>query len=293
MSRTIQYLIPTENVPMGHVIVGQALPTQRIRQVDPFLLLHHAVFEFDDLSPALHQGLGPHPHRGFTPVTFVIDGEVHHRDSRGNSQIAKRGEVQWMHAGAGIIHSERPSEDLAQANGGHEIIQLWINSPSASKMKIPTYQYIPQADIPWFTNESDHVSNKLVAGNYQNLKGEIATESELLVLWSQTKTTTGDFDGQQIWEVPPHMNAMIYMIKGEMRLHGYGMVEKKQLVVLENDSDKIEATLLPGSELLVLAGAPHNEKVVQQGPFVMNSETQILEAIRDYQKGKMGVLIEE
>ena len=128
MYRQVDHLIPAENVNMGGIIIKQALPTAKVPQVDPFLLLHHGRFGTRNDAPAKHQGIGPHPHRGFSPVTFVIEGEVHHRDSRGNNQIARKGEVQWMNAGAGIIHSERPSQDLVDSGGHQEIIQLWIIS---------------------------------------------------------------------------------------------------------------------------------------------------------------------
>ena len=141
--KKVKYQLPAVEIDMGGIPVKQALPTIRIEQVDPFLLLHHGKFTFTELAPALHQGVGPHPHRGFSPVTFVVDGEVHHRDSRGNSQIAHKGDVQWLNAGAGIIHSERPSQELSDRNGTQEIIQLWINTPAANKMKQPFYQYLP------------------------------------------------------------------------------------------------------------------------------------------------------
>ena len=189
---------------MGGTIVKQAIPTQKVDQVDPFLLLHHGTFTFREDAPARHQGIGPHPHRGFSPVTFVIRGEVHHRDSRGNNQIARQGEVQWMFAGAGIVHSERPSPDLAGKNGTQEIVQLWINAPAASKMKPPKYQYRSEPEIPVFESSDGHFSNKIVAGSYDGFQSNIQTESELLIIWSESHT-----GGQQIFEIPDGYNAMI------------------------------------------------------------------------------------
>ena len=110
--KKVSHLLPAQNMDMGGFPIKQALPTQKVQQFDPFLLLHHARTRYSSRKPARIQGVGPHPHRGFSPVTFVIEGAVHHRDSRGNSQVAKAGEVQWMHAGMGIIHSERPSKEL-------------------------------------------------------------------------------------------------------------------------------------------------------------------------------------
>ena len=288
MHKKVKYLLPSTMINMGGVPVKQALPTQKVNQFDPFLLLHHAKFRFTELAPALHQGLGPHPHRGFTPVTFVIEGEVHHRDSRGNNQIAKKGEVQWMHAGAGIIHSERPSQNLVEQNGTQEIIQLWINSPSDKKMKQPKYQYVQEENIPFFFSDDKLIHNKLIAGNFHGLKGEIETESDLIVLWCKAK-----FEGTETINITNDFNAMLYLISGELRITGYGMVEKESLIIFENNSETFEITAKSDAEFLILSGEPINEKVVQQGPYVMNSETQILEAMRDYQMGKMGVLIEE
>ncbi len=288
MHKKVKYLLPASDVNMGDVVVKQPLPTQHVQQIDPFLLLHHAKFSFTELAPAIQQGLGPHPHRGFTPVSFVIKGEVHHRDSRGNNQIAKAGEVQWMHAGAGIIHSERPSQDLVEENGMHEIIQLWINSPADKKMQQPKYQYIEEKNIPVLESEDKLVKNKLIAGNYKELRGKIQTESELLILWSKAKS-----GGIQTYTINEKFNTSIYIISGELKVKGFGKVEEESLVFFENKNTDIEITANADSEFLILAGVPIGEKVVQQGPFVMNTETQILEAMRDYRMGKMGLLIEE
>lgn len=288
MKRKVKYLLPTSDVNMGGIIIKQALPTQKVPQVDPFLLLHHGRFSFTDLAPARHQGLGPHPHRGFTPVTFVVEGEVHHRDSRGNNQVAKKGEVQWMHAGAGIIHSERPSQALVESKGKQEIIQLWINSPASKKMQQPKYQYIAEDQTPAFTSTDELISNKLIAGAYNGLRGEIETESELLVIWGTTYP-----GGQQTLQVGEAWNTMLYVISGEVRIGGYGKVAQKNLVVFDNKGVDIEISADSQSQFLLLAGVPIEEKVVQQGPYVMNTETQIMEAMRDYQMGKMGILIEE
>ena len=288
MIKKVKYLIPVYDIDMGGIPVKQALPTNRVEQVDPFLLLHHAKFTYTIDAPALHQGIGPHPHRGFSPVTFVIEGEVHHRDSRGNNQIAKKGEVQWMHAGAGIIHSERPSQKLAEENGEQEIIQLWINTPAARKMQEPVYQYLAESKIPVFTSEDNLVKNKLVAGKYNDLRGKIKTDSELLVVWGLAKK-----DGKQTYQLPELFNVMLYIIRGNMQINGYGKVEEESLVVFDTGGDAVEISAVTDSQFLLLAGLPMNENVVQQGPFVMNTTTQILEAMRDYRMGKMGILIEE
>lgn len=288
MKRKVRFLIPAYDIDMGGIPLKQALPTNNVQQVDPFLLLHHAEFTYTSDAPALHQGIGPHPHRGFSPVTFVVEGEVHHRDSWGNNQVAKKGEVQWMHAGRGIIHSERPSQKLAEKNGKQELIQLWINTPAAKKMQEPLYQYLPKKSIPVFISEGKLIKSKLVAGNYKGLHGKIKTESELLIIWGDAEN-----NGAETYTVPELLNAMLYVIRGNLRISGYGMVEEKSLVVFDNAATDIEIIAQAEAQFLLLAGVPVNEEVVQQGPFVMNTTTQILEAMRDYRMGKMGILIEE
>ncbi len=288
MFKKVKYLIPAYDVDMDGIPVKQALPTQNVNLVDPFLLLHHAIFNYSEDAPAIKQGLAPHPHRGFSPVTFVIEGEVHHRDSRGNNQIAKKGEVQWMHAGAGIIHSERPSQDLAKRNGRQEIVQLWINSPADKKMLEPNYQFIAENDIPVFKSEDNLVTNKLIAGNYDGFKSKTETLSEILIIWSTVKP-----GGSQTFDLPGLYNVMLYVISGSVILTTYGIVGKECLVVFDNKSEVIEISSQSDARFLLLAGKPIGEKVVSQGPFVMNNTTEILEAMRDYQMGKMGILIEE
>ncbi len=288
MYRKVKYLIPAYDIDMGGVPLKQALPTNNVEQVDPFLLLHHAKFTYREDAPALHQGIGPHPHRGFSPVTFVVEGEVHHRDSRGNSHIAKQGEVQWMHAGAGIIHSERPSRALAERNGTQEIIQLWINTPAGKKMQEPKYQFLAETDMPVFTSADEKISNKLIAGKYNDLQSRIKSETELLIIWSTAKE-----GGGQTYHLPELFNVMLYIIRGTVRITGYGKVDEESLVVLDNESGITEISAVTDTQFLLLAGKPINEKVTQQGPFVMNTTTEIFEAIRDYRMGKMGILIEE
>lgn len=287
MYRKVKALIPAFDIDMDGIAIKQALPTNNVNQVDPFLLLHHGKFTYTENASAMHQGIGPHPHRGFSPVTFVVEGEVHHRDSRGNNQIASQGEVQWMHAGAGIIHSERPSKALAESNGTQEIIQLWINSPANKKMQEPRYQFFAEADIPVFYSADRLMKNKLIAGNFNRLQSKIHTESEMIIIWSESL-----IGGNHSFHIPKEFNAMVYIIKGTIDIGGYGIVEEQSLVVFDNNSTNIEIQAKTPVEFLLLSGMRINEKVVQQGPYVMNTTTEIMEAMRDYRMGKMGLLIE-
>ncbi len=286
--KKVKYLLPAEEIDMGGFPVKQALPTQKIQQWDPFLLLHHTRTKYSGRRPAKHQGVGPHPHRGFSPVTFIIEGEVHHRDSFGHSQVAKEGEVQWIHAGAGIVHSERPSKALAEKGGHQEIVQLWINSPAEKKMVPPTYHYVPNEELTLFSSEDKKITNKLIAGTYENQTGKIRPQSELLVIWG-----VGEKGGYQQLTVPRGFNSMLYLVKGNISLKEYGLLEKEQLAIFDQEGDTIEMSLKENSQFILLCGKPIDEEVTQSGPYVMNTQTEILEAMRDYQMGKMGILIEE
>ena len=286
--KKVKYVLPAEKIDMDGFPVKQALPTQKVQQVDPFLLLHHATVKFNKNRPAKHQGVSPHPHRGFSPVTFIIQGEVRHRDSWGNDQVAKAGEVQWMHAGAGIVHSERPSEEMVQASDKQEIVQLWINSPSSTKMQPPEYTYLSLEAMPILNSEDEKIRTKIIAGNYKQKKGKVIPKSELLVLWGN-----GQEGGNENYSIPVEYNCTLYLIKGSLTIKGFGLIEAEQLIVFGTSGDKIKLTLKRDSQFLILAGKPLDEKVTQHGPYVMNTQTEVLEAMRDYKMGKMGILIED
>jgi hypothetical protein len=286
MNKSVKYILPAEEVDMGGFPVKQALPTNSVEQVDPFLLLHHARVQPHFDRPAKAQGVGPHPHRGFSPVTFVIEGEVNHQDSRGNNQVAKAGEVQWIHSGAGIIHSERPTQEMIDAKGTQEIIQLWINTPADRKMLEPEYIHVKEADIPRI---GDGVNSdvKLISGSYNGKTGSFRGQSELLMLWGAMENGVS-----QSFDIPEGFSASVYNIKGDVRISGHGMVDPESLVVFEDEGNAIEVEATSDAQYLVLAGKPINEPLAQYGPFVMNTQTQIMEAMRDYQMGKMGFLVE-
>ncbi|HIP32072.1 MAG TPA: pirin family protein [Crocinitomicaceae bacterium] len=288
MLRKVEQIIPSFDINMGGIMLKQALPTNNVPQFDPFLLLHHGNFKYTSRKPAMQQGIGPHPHRGFSPVTFVINGEINHRDSRGNNQVAMKGEVQWMNAGLGIVHSERPSDAIAAVNGATEIIQLWINSPATNKSKEPSYQHSHEKDIPHFFSDDKLVRSKVITGEYNAVKGAMNGDSELLIIWSNAQK-----EGVQKLVIEEKFNLMIYVINGDICISGHGIVDPKSLILFENNAKEIKITANSTVEYLILGGVPIKEKMVQHGPFVMNTEAEIMEAMRDYQIGKMGVLIED
>ncbi len=284
-NRSVKHILPTQPVDMDGVPVLQAIPTAQVDQIDPFLLLHHLQLELNDDRPARVQGVGPHPHRGFSPVTFVLGGENRHQDSWGHDEVARAGDVQWMNAGAGIIHSERPTEHSVQEGMTLEIVQLWINSPASEKMKQPYYKLLQGDQMPNFNQNGAEM--KLVAGEYNGLKSPVQTSSELLILWVKSQGSTS-----LKFSISDQFNAAAYLVNGDARISGFGLVDAQSLIHFENDGSSIEFETKATQDVLIIAGAPIAEKRVQQGPFVMNTETEILEAMRDYRMGKMGFLVE-
>jgi redox-sensitive bicupin YhaK (pirin superfamily) len=287
-NRTVSHLLYAHPFDMGGMPIRQPFPTTNVEQVDPFLLLHHANIKVPRHLEPDHAGVGPHPHRGFSPVTFIFKGGVHHRDSRGNDSVVYAGGAQWMNAGMGVIHSERPPKDIHDIGGQQEIIQLWINTPASQKMDQPEYFPLQAEDVSQFISSDKLVTVGVVAGDVLGVKGPIPTATPINAATIHLKR-----DGKIEIPIPADFNTFLYLLDGKLSIEGYGLVEALHAVVFSRDGDSIMLKALEDTRILFLSGKPLNEKVVAQGPFVMNSETQILEAMRDYQMGKMGILIEE
>jgi redox-sensitive bicupin YhaK (pirin superfamily) len=285
--KTIKKIIQSQKVDMGGIILDQPLPNQFMDQLDPFLLIHHWNDRLKGNQKQNEAGVGPHPHRGFSPVTLIFKGGVHHRDSRGNNSIVMEGGTQWMFAGMGITHSERPYKELAEDGGEFELIQFWLNVPAKNKMEQPVYTAITKADTPIFTSEDKKVKVGIVSGRFKNLKGVVDHFSPVTVL-------RFDFEkeGEIEFEIPSIQNTLIYLLDGHAIINNED-VTSKDLVWFSNDGDDIKIKSNQTSRAILLSGEPIGEEVVSYGPFVMNNHTEIMEAMRDAQMGKMGVLIEE
>ena len=220
-------------------------------------------------------------------MTFIFKGGVHHRDSRGNDSVIYAGGAQWINAGMGIIHSERPPRDIHDIGGRQEIIQLWINTPSDHKMDQPAYFPLSVNEAPGKVSEDGKVSVKVFSGEVLNLKGPIHSSTEVNAATVEFKK-----GGKISIPLPAHHNVLIYLLDGKLTVDDFGLVEGLNIVHFRNDGEGITIEALEDTRVLLLSGAPLNEEVVSYGPFVMNTQTQIMEAMRDYQMGKMGVLIE-
>jgi len=284
-TRTVSHLLYAEKVDMGGMPIRQPFPTMKIQQIDPFLLLHHADVKVPADRDPDHAGVGPHPHRGFSPVTFIFKGGVHHRDSRGNDSVIYAGGAQWMNAGMGVIHSERPPVDIHEIGGRQEIIQLWINTPAAHKMDQPKYIPLSAGEVPQRT--FGNVTLKVFSGEVDGIKGPMPSHTEVNAATLDLKK-----GGKFMTNLPADHNVVIYLLDGKLNIDGYGLTEGLNAVLFKKDGDGIGFEALEDTRVLLLTGKPLDEKVVSHGPFVMNNQTEILEAMRDYQMGKMGVLIE-
>lgn len=284
--RTVAHIGTAFEIAMGSTLVKQALPSQSVSDLDPFLLLHHFgpyLIEdgFDPLDVA------PHPHRGFEPVTFLYQGAIQHHDSRGNSGLLEAGDVQWMTSGLGIIHSERAAKDFLARGGVLEGIQLWVNLPAQYKMVQPRYQQLASQHIPSLAlGKSSQL--KVVAGSFGELKGLLKTYTAINA-W-QIDLAAGD---ELTLPIPQTHTACIYLLDGHLRLNQRFDYQGPLLISFRQDGEGIELSgMAPQTRLLLLSGKATGEPIVQYGPFVMNTQTEVLEAMRDYKMGKMGFYVE-
>jgi len=286
--RKIAEIIKAEPVNMGGLMVDQALPVKGHDQVDPFLLIHHAKMKFSAHKQMHQHGVGPHPHRGFSPVTIVLDGAVQHRDSLGNDSIVESGGVQWMHSGSGIIHSERPPKKLVDNGAAMEIIQLWVNTPKNHKFESPWYQALHKEDIPEVVSDDEKIRVQVIAGTYNGENGLAKTYSPI-----DLYNVFAASGGHAIFEADPSHHLIVYVASGEILINNQQRAEAKHLAIFQNESGNIEISGREDSRFILMSGKPLNEALVTYGPFVLNEASQVLESIRDYEAGNMGVLEEK
>lgn len=284
--RSVANILPAQAMEMGPITIHQPLPTQRVEQIDPFLLLHHfGPWTVDPGHDPLD--LGPHPHRGFEPVTFLYNGGLRHRDSRGNTGILEAGDVQWMTAGMGIIHSERGNKNFLENGGTLEGIQLWVNLAPEHKFVQPRYQDMKAASFPCHDFGNGAVL-KVVAGEFNGQRGPAKTYSPLIA-W-QLELPAG---ARAELPVPEDHNFAAYLLDGKVKTSNGFSHEGRVLLNYKRDGDGIALTgEAEMTRILLLGGTPLGAPVAQHGPFVMNTQTEILEAMRDYQMGKMGFYVE-
>jgi quercetin 2,3-dioxygenase len=267
-------------------LVRRPFPTPAFSEFDPFLLLDE--MGPMELAPGEAKGAPDHPHRGFETVTYMLSGELEHKDSRGHAGQLRPGDVQWMTAGAGVVHSEMPSPAFERAGGRMHAFQLWVNLPKRDKLMKPRYQEIPSSQIPKATSADGLVTVSVIAGEALGRKAVIETRTPIIYLHYRIEP-----GGSVTQQVPRDYNGFVYVIDGEGKFGAEGeRAVDGQMVLLAQDGDEVlienpsdaKSTL----EVLVIAGSPLNEPVARYGPFVMNTREEIYQAIEDYRMGKMG-----
>ena len=253
-----------------------------VAERSPFLMLDYAApFKFEPTSE--RRGVGQHPHRGFETVTIVYDGEVEHRDSAGNGGIIGKGDVQWMTAAGGILHEEFHSQAYAASGGPFEMVQLWVNLPAKDKLAPPGYQGIVDAQIPALPLPGDAGTLRLIAGEYAGQRGPARTFTPINV-WDLRLA-----GGQRVsLPQPQGWTTLLVVLDGTVQVNGEAIVRATQMVTLSTAGSGVEIETSGEAKLLLLAGEPIDEPVVGHGPFVMNSQQEIIQAIADFNSGKFG-----
>ena len=264
--------------------VTRAFPVQGMREYDPFLLFDH--FGPIHYEPAGATGVPAHPHCGFEAITYLLDGEVEHKDSWGGQASIRAGDVQWMTTGSGLIHSELVTEKFKKSGGIMQGLQIWVNLPKKYKNVKPGYQHILKNDIP-VVSQNNSTLIKVLVGKVANTKSSIQTYSPVSIFDVQfSKPTKIELD------VPKEQIVMVYIIEGKLQFADEKKITSKgQMIYFDQLSDQLNLSSISNKgSYLVLAGKPLNEPIVRHGPFVANSEGEMKKAMLDYQVGKMGHL---
>lgn len=268
--KAIKETYPPVRDDIGDLRTVRALPTQYIQHIDPFLFLNHHGHQ---IYTPHNRGLpfGPHPHRGFETVTFILKGDIAHRDSAGHESIIKEGGIQWMTAGKGLVHEEVSSEEFKKQGGELEILQLWINLPSHLKMTEPRYMGCQQDEIPF--ESKDGVKKNLVSKAVKTLTDITIQTIEMMT------------EAQTTLLIPQGQNVFFYLVKGNLMVNDTE-ISAPRLVGFEPAGEEIQVKANSSAYILFGHAAPFNEPIVSYGPFVMNTREEITQAIEDYEAGK-------
>ena len=282
--RTLKRLHPAQRDDIGDLVTRRPLPGPAIAQLDPFLFLNH---HGPQTYPPNNRGLpfGPHPHRGFETVTFILEGELSHLDSGGHESIIGPGGVQWMTAGRGLVHAELSPASFKARGGPLEILQLWVNLPGRLKMTTPNYLGLQAADIPKI--EVDGATVEVVSGSVSGVAGPFPSLTG--VAMSVVRLAPG---GSLSLPVAPGRSVFLYVVSGEIQVGGQA-APAWNLVELNDDGDAVafdSPDHLTGAVVLLGHAEPIGEPVFAHGPFVMNTREEIVQAIDDYNAGKFGTV---
>jgi len=289
IGRTVAGIVNSiETLEGGGFLVRRPFPKASFSDFDPFLLLDE--MGPMDVAAGEAKGAPDHPHRGFETVTYMLSGDMEHKDSSGRAGRLRPGDVQWMTAGAGVVHAEMPSAEFMRTGGRMHGFQLWVNLPQRDKMIKPRYQEIPGSRIPKATSPDGLVSVSVIAGEAMGEKAVIETRTPIIYL--HYKIESG---GAATQKVPGAYNTFAYIVDGA----GLFGIEGEhgadgQMIMFAPDGDDVRienpAEASETLEVLLIAGVPLNEPIARYGPFVMNTEAEIHQAFEDYSRGRMGAI---
>ncbi len=287
--RTVAGIVNSiETLEGGGFLVRRPFPKASFSDFDPFLLLDE--MGPMDVAPGEAKGAPDHPHRGFETVTYMLSGEMEHKDSSGRAGQLRSGDVQWMTAGSGVVHAEMPSAEFMRIGGRMHGFQLWVNLPQRDKMIKPRYQEIPSAKIPKATSADGLVSVSVIAGEAFGRKAVIETRTPIIYLHYRLEP-----GGVVTQRVPRAFNAFTYVVDGAGLFGAEGeRGADGQMMMFAPDGDEVKienpAVAAETLEVLLIAGVPLNEPIARYGPFVMNTEIEIHQAFEDYRRGRMGAI---
>ncbi|MEA2119115.1 pirin family protein [Halovibrio sp. HP20-50] len=273
---------PAKRDDIGDLTTRRPLPGPQLEQLDPFLFLNH---HGPQTYPPNNRGLpfGPHPHRGFETVTFILEGSLAHADSAKHQSVINAGGVQWMTAGSGIVHAEISPEAFLRDGGPLEILQLWVNLPAHLKMTEPHYVGLQQESIPAIALPGGGELN-LIAGEWQGSVGPINSLTGVFMstLWLPA-------DSHEQLTVAPGRQVFLYVVDGDVEVGGEP-VQSRHLIEVDRDGDSLDIEASSDARLLFGHGEVIDEPVYSHGPFVMNTREEVVQAVEDYQNGKFGGL---
>lgn len=287
---TMKTILATTTAPGRHW-VGDGFPVHGmfgysgadVARRSPFLILDYAAPTEFSPNPGGRRGVGQHPHRGFETVTIVYEGEVEHRDSTGKGGVIGRGDVQWMTAGSGILHEEFHSERYSREGGPFEMVQLWVNLPARDKMAAPGYQALLDAEIPSVPLADDAGRVRVIAGEFDGRRGPAHTFTPMNV-WDVRLGAGRAIDLPQ----PDGWTTLLVVLDGTVQVNGEAVLRKAEVATLSVEGSGLHIEANGDAKLLLLSGEPIDEPVVGYGPFVMNSQQEIIQAIADFNGGKFG-----
>lgn len=259
-------------------------PRMDMKRMDPFIMLdYNAKFEFPPSEKP--KGVSVHPHRGFETVTIAYQGKVEHHDSSGGGGVIGEGDVQWMTAASGVLHKEYHETEWSKKGGIFQMVQLWVNLPAKDKMSKPKYQSIINSEMAKVKLDDNAGLIEVIAGEYNGIKGSATTFSPLHIY--NARLNKG---GKTEFELPSDFNTVLLVIEGEVLVNETEKVPVDNLALMANDGKNFTIEAAEDTIVLVLSGAPLNEPIAAHGPFVMNTQEELVEAFNDFNTGKFGYL---